>query len=70
MNAPLTTSVTSYNRFLKDYKLNGTGQRFGQAFYNYFELYRMKQTPWHDVLYNATDRNARAMIEATLDWGN
>ena len=42
--------------------------RYGQAFYNYFNLFKMKQTPELDCLYNTySDLRARDIIDQLFE---
>lgn len=41
--------------------------RFGQAFYNYFNLFKMKQTPELEMLYNLDGWKAEKMIREMFD---
>lgn len=45
-------------------------QRYGQAFYNHFNLHRTHHSSeWHEI-YNADDDKARSMISKYIDWDN
>ena len=41
--------------------------RFGQAFYNYFNLYKMKQTKELDMLYNSDGDKASKLIHSMFE---
>lgn len=41
--------------------------RYGQAFYNYFNLFKMKQTPQLEMLYNLDGWKAEKMIREMFD---
>ena len=41
--------------------------RFGQAFYNYFNLYKMKQTKELDMLYNSDGDEASKLIHSMFE---
>jgi len=45
--------------------------RYGQALYNYLNLYKMNQTPFLDALYNEPDRNkVQVLINSAMDLVN
>lgn len=58
-----------YNNFLKQWKEPSWHRnlRFGQAFYNYFNLFKMKQTPELEMLYNLDGVEAEKMIREMFD---
>lgn len=41
--------------------------RFGQAFYNYFNLHKMKQTKELDMLYNSDSDKASKLIHSMFE---
>ena len=41
--------------------------RFGQAFYNYFNLHKMKQTKELDMLYNSDADEASKLIHSMFE---
>lgn len=41
--------------------------RFGQAFYNYFDLHKMKQTKELDMLYNSDNDKASKLIHSMFE---
>ena len=64
---------SQYKRFLsEEWSKDEIRQhlRLGQAFYNWANLHKMKQTQWLDKLYNADSLIAEAMILDKLDWNN
>ena len=58
-----------YNNFLKQWNEPSWHRnlRFGQAFYNYFNLFKMKQTPGLEMLYNLDGGEAEKMIREMFD---
>lgn len=58
-----------YNNFLKQWNEPSWHRnlRFGQAFYNYFNLFKMKQTPELEMLYNLDGVEAEKMIREMFD---
>ena len=65
-------SLSEYAKF-KDHWARGdyTGLRFGQAFYNHFNLHRLTDQSGLDTLYNATDdAAAKAIIFNFIDNSN
>ena len=58
-----------YNNFLKQWKEYSRHYklRFGQAFYNYFDLFKMKQTPELEMLYHLDGVEAEKMILQMFD---
>jgi len=45
--------------------------RFGQAFYNYLDLGKMTQTPFHDKLYNEVyEYKVLDYIDEVMDYAN
>ena len=58
-----------YNNFLKQWNEPSWHRnlRFGQAFYNYFNLFKMKQSPELEMLYNLDDGKAEKMILEMFD---
>ena len=58
-----------YNNFLKQWNEPSWHRnlRFGQAFYNYFSLFKMKQTPYLEMLYNLDGWKAEKMIRELFD---
>ena len=58
-----------YNNFLKQWEEPSWHRnlRFGQAFYNYFNLFKMKQTQELEMLYNLDGVEAEKMIREMFD---
>lgn len=58
-----------YNNFLKQWNEPSWHRnlRFGQAFYNHFNLFKMKQTPELEMLYNLDGWKAEKMIREMFD---
>ena len=67
----MNISKTLYDEFKK---LWNTGafphQRFGQAFYNHFNLHKSHNVPNDAKLYNADNETAEKLISAMIDWSN
>lgn len=67
MGINITIPMSRYKQFTR---VQANGQRFGQQFYDFMELDKVKDKDnriWCDTLYNAGDHIARQMVLASID---
>lgn len=74
VDLPITPALsipkTRFDQFLAQ-RHTQKGQRFGQAFFNFMDAHKCTQDKaWWDRLWNASDMDARGMINALIDWDN
>ena len=60
-----TIERREYEKFRENY--SDEHLRYGQAFYNHFNLHKMKQTPALDELYNASNAVAIQLIHQMFE---
>lgn len=64
-------SATSYSEFVREWRQKKdkewSGLRYGQAFYNYYDMHKMTPRPELNLLYQSDDRG---FVEQFIDWNN
>lgn len=66
----ISIELYEWNNFITTWKSDEWQRhlRYGQAFYNYFNLFKMKQTPDLEKLYNTrNDMEARDLIDCMFE---